>query len=210
MSFLEPALQLIYHRISRNVWALDSIRHIVMNRMVAEKRIIAHELAVQEGERFLDVGCGTGTFVSCFPDSTYVGIDIAQIYVQHAHKKYDCKACVMDGRALGLPNGHFDKVLVAYVSHHLDDGEVKAVLREIRRVLKPKGRLLIVEALASTPATGLLGRFVRYTDQGGLFRSSTDHVRLFGAYFDIEERYYYRAGLWDCEAFVLSPRPDAL
>ena len=86
--------------------------------------------------RVLDVGCGDGRFLP----SKGVGIDIDQARLRLAQHRSRMLA-VADARRLPFADGTFD---TAYANRMLNDtGATDDVLREVRRVLRPGGRLIV-------------------------------------------------------------------
>jgi SAM-dependent methyltransferase len=88
--------------------------------------------------RTLDVGCGIGDFLQFLPGA--VGVDI------NAHTVAYCKARGLDARmmepdVLPFEDAGFDSALLDNVLEHI--AEPLALLRELRRVLRPDGRLLV-------------------------------------------------------------------
>lgn len=113
------------------------------------------ELAdIQSGEHVLDIGCRTGA-LTCLaarvagPGSSVKGIDAAPDMVRTAREKGACIGArprfdLASAEALPFPDAEFDVVLSSLALDHLPDPTMKTVLEEIRRVLKPKGRLIVV------------------------------------------------------------------
>jgi 2-polyprenyl-3-methyl-5-hydroxy-6-metoxy-1,4-benzoquinol methylase len=105
------------------------------------------------GERVLDVGCGEGRFAAelARAGATVVGIDIAEEPLRRARELHpELDVGLVD--PLGgwqLADASFDVVWAGEVIEHVAD--TAAWLSEIRRVLRPGGRLLL-----STPAHGRL------------------------------------------------------
>jgi ubiquinone/menaquinone biosynthesis C-methylase UbiE len=116
------------------------------------------ELAdIQPGARILEVGCGTGTVAlaakrKAGPGSQVVGIDIAPDMVQQARQKaakagLDVRFEVGRIESIPFPDAQFDLVLSSLMLHHIHgDAARQQGMREIFRVLKPGGRLFIVDA----------------------------------------------------------------
>ncbi len=181
-----------------------------------EKRVIARELTPQaeaikrEGRRprLLDLGCGTGELALVFLKAgyTYTGIDIAHERIAFARKTYR-KATfhVMDASALQYPDGHFDQILVTGVLHHLSDSEVRDIVREMRRVLRPGGRALVMEDIALRGSLNLLGALVHLADAGAYIRRPKQYEPLLEPDLTIEATYPVRCGVCDYQAFVLEP-----
>lgn len=114
------------------------------------RRRISTELALRAGESVLDVGCGPGHQIAELSgavgsDGFVVGIDPADSAIAIASRR--CKelpnVSVKLGDASGLPfaDQSFDAVMSSQVFEYLDD--VEGGLREIYRVIRPGGRVLI-------------------------------------------------------------------
>jgi len=122
---------------------------------------LCETLAALEAGRVLDVAAGVGQFTRALVDclgafEEIVGVDISPQAVERANASLDERGVsfeVADAAALPYPDGRFDTVVLANSLHHLKDLEV--VASEIRRVLTPGGRWILLEMHddASTPAS---------------------------------------------------------
>jgi ubiquinone/menaquinone biosynthesis C-methylase UbiE len=105
--------------------------------------------------RFLDVGCGTGRFLDSFkqvwPRLPTLGIDLSEAYVEEARRylRHWCwiKLIVANGEAIPLADQTQDAVTSMFLFHELPPKVRRVVLREFARVLKPGGRLVLVDSL---------------------------------------------------------------
>src|SRR5438045_2846480 len=94
------------------------------------------------GSKVLDVGANDGTFMQMLKEKRQCdvyGIDLSEEAVKKAKEK-GLNVQLADGEKIPFEDGTFDYVLAMELLSHLHDPE--AVLREIKRVLKPKGILL--------------------------------------------------------------------
>ena len=117
-------------------------------------RNLAAAAGIQPGDRVLDVGCGTGYFVRMLselvgPRGSVVGVDAAPEMVGYASSRSRPAANVTfevgGAGALSFPDSSFDVVVSSLTMHHVAAAEQLPAVREMRRVLKPGGRLLIAE-----------------------------------------------------------------
>jgi ubiquinone/menaquinone biosynthesis C-methylase UbiE len=105
--------------------------------------------------RLLDVGCGTGRGLDClkqvWPRLPSLGVDMSEAYVVEA-KRHLRRWCWIDlivanAEALPLENESQDAVTVNFVFHELPPKVRRIVFRELVRVLKRGGRLVVLDSL---------------------------------------------------------------
>lgn len=108
---------------------------------------------------FLDIGCGSGQYLKAVATHgvpRIAGVDESPDRLEEARRACS-KAELYVARAdeLPFPDQSFDVVLAAQVLHEIylfgQPGEMAQVLREIRRVLKPGGRLIALDHLDPGP-----------------------------------------------------------
>ncbi len=123
------------------------------------------------GESVLDVGCGTGTLAIAAqgqvgPDGDVHGIDAAPEMIAVARRKAAKAGVGLDLRVgliedIPFPDDQFDVVMSSLMIHHLPGDDLKRKgFAEIYRVLKPGGRLLVVDF--EPPTDGLLKPLVSH------------------------------------------------
>lgn len=110
---------------------------------------------VVAGERVLDVGCGTGTLALAAKrrvgsGGSVLGVDASAEMIARAATKSERSALpvtfeVATAQSLPFADATFDVVLCTLALHHLPEDARGAALAEMRRVLKPTGRAMIVE-----------------------------------------------------------------
>jgi demethylmenaquinone methyltransferase/2-methoxy-6-polyprenyl-1,4-benzoquinol methylase len=114
---------------------------------------------VRPGDRVLDACCGTGdlALASARTGARVTGVDFSERMLERARRKAPEVEWVQ-GDALALPfsDGSFDAATVGFGVRNLDD--LEAGFAELRRVLRPAGRLGILEI---TRPSGLLAPFYR-------------------------------------------------
>jgi SAM-dependent methyltransferase len=129
----------------------------VMTRLLgarpAHRRLVA-AADLAPGQTVLEIGCGTGnlllTAAAVAPGATLVGLDPDPAALERARAKVArtrVSVRLEQGFAdeLPHPDGSVDRVLSAFMFHHLPRGEKAAMLREVHRVLAPGGRLLLLD-----------------------------------------------------------------
>src|ERR1700761_7830641 len=130
-----------------------------------ELRLAHLRAGVHAGDRALDLGCGDGRFTGELARAGAVatGVDIADAALKRAraaHPDLDFRLAPFDG-PLPFDDGSFDVVWTSEVIEHVAD--TARWLSEVRRVLVPRGRLLL-----TTPAHGrlrlLAGGIERYSE----------------------------------------------
>lgn len=87
----------------------------------------------------LDFGCGSKPYEALFEKAeTYTGVDIESSGHEHSESRIDV---FYDGQHLPFPDNHFDSVVCFDVLEHVFN--VDEVLKEIARVLRPGGKILL-------------------------------------------------------------------
>lgn len=119
---------------------------------------------------YLDVACGTGRFMASVLDNFSqlrgIGVDLSPHYLAEAHRRLGNAAALSLVQALAedLPfaDGSIDVVSCVYLLHEIPNDIRLRAAREFARVLRPGGRLVLVDSLqfGDRPAwDGLLAGF---------------------------------------------------
>jgi ubiquinone/menaquinone biosynthesis C-methylase UbiE len=103
----------------------------------------------------LDVGCGTGRFLDfvkqAWPRLPVIGLDLSEAYVREAKRHLTrwsrTNLIVGNAESIPLPDESQDAVTSIFMFHELPPKVRRKVLREFARVLKPGGRLILVDSL---------------------------------------------------------------
>jgi ubiquinone/menaquinone biosynthesis C-methylase UbiE len=103
----------------------------------------------------LDIGCGTGRFLGfvkqTWPRIRAIGLDMSEAYVRHAKRHFGrsfrTSFAVANAEAVPVPDNSQDAVSSIFLFHELPPKVRRKVLAECARVLKPGGRLVIVDSL---------------------------------------------------------------
>ena len=139
----------------------DAMNRVMTMGLDQRWRRLTAELAVREGDRVLDACCGTGDLALAdlkAGAASVVGVDFSPRMLERARRKSDAVEW-LEGDMLALPfdDASFDAVTVGFGVRNVED--LEAGLRELRRVLKPGGRLGVLEI---TRPRGFLRPFFRF------------------------------------------------
>lgn len=123
------------------------------------------------GKVFLDYACGNGKYaIQAARDGAAlaIGLDISDVSIGNARRSAaaagvdaTCKFVQGDCEATELPDASVDVILCCGMLHHLD---LERAYPELKRILRPGGRILGVEALGHNPLIQL-------------YRNMTPHLR---------------------------------
>jgi ubiquinone/menaquinone biosynthesis C-methylase UbiE len=138
----------------------------------ASHRRLIDQAAISPGHRILEIGCGTGNSAILVkllnPGAEIVGIDPDPKALARARRKTQRAGVTVQfdlgySEELPYPDASFDKVLSAFMFHHLQPAAKSLALRQVRRVLKPGGSLHLVDFAEGKHPSGRL--------LAGLFRT---------------------------------------
>jgi ubiquinone/menaquinone biosynthesis C-methylase UbiE len=119
----------------------------------------------KKGMKVLDIGCGTGAQLAIYQkeDCEVFGIDLSEPMLRVARENLGNESVLTNGDAskIPYPEHTFDLVLSSLFLHQLGAELRSAGLREAIRVLKPEGRILLIDFHSGANNT-LLGRLTRF------------------------------------------------
>ncbi len=184
----------------------------------AFEEAIAHSyflLGDLKGKKLLELGCGSGMqalyFAENGADVTVIDLSpesvraVEKLAAKHdASQKLALRARLMNAESLEFPPAAFDAVYINSVMMHVDQ---QKVLRECARVLKPSGKLAIVEPLQYAPFVQLYRLFSSYKKMNPhyatlrMFREGKKHF----SGFTHKEFYLFSSALLPLLYFRSSP-----
>lgn len=122
-------------------------------------------LALQPGERLLDVPCGSGLVAKKLDHSIeYLGLDPAQAFVAHCRAQ-NIPAIQAQMRCSELPSESFDVIGSLTGVHH--ESNRAQLYQEWFRLLKPGGRIVIMDVSEGSPVGLFLNGFVDKWNSAG-------------------------------------------
>jgi phosphatidylethanolamine/phosphatidyl-N-methylethanolamine N-methyltransferase len=156
----------------------------------AGRREAMRQLALEPGDRVLEIGIGTGLTAPLYPsDCEVIGIDVSEPMLCKANRNIAAgpertiRLFRMDATRLAFPDESFDVVYAAYVITVVPDPVM--VLREMRRVCRVGGHVVLLNHfLSSDPFFSKVERMVSPFMARLGFRSDLDarvllaHARL--------------------------------
>ena len=104
-------------------------------------------VAERVGGTVVDIGCGTGNILHFLKCERYIGVEPSRGMRMKFREKHGFEP--LDGHFLKvpLPDGTADAVISTYAFHHVPDEEKGVALREMLRVLKPEGKIVIGDVM---------------------------------------------------------------
>ena len=163
--------------------AFDVFTHGKLDR--ESEYVVIRSMAGRPSGPVVDLGCGSGLFlrrlVKDFPDSNVIGVDVSRPMIEEAMAQVREHGVAADFvRALTPPLPFLDHTLGAIVATGLVHfvADLDPLMREVARVLTPRGHFVATSWSASAPVRRLqktAGMFPRSED---LLRKAADRAGL--------------------------------
>ena len=158
-------IQSMFNRIPKRYDFLNRLLSLGLDSLWRKDAVKA--TLVKQPDSILDVATGTADLAISLkrarPSAEVIGVDFAEGMLEVGRQKVvkaklELPLLQGDGLALDYPDSSFDAITIAYGIRNFAD--VNAGLQEFFRVLKPGGRLVVLEF--PPPPTNLLGKMIRF------------------------------------------------
>jgi ubiquinone/menaquinone biosynthesis C-methylase UbiE len=134
--------------------------------------------------KLLDVACGTGRVLhqlaAAHPELRYHGVDLSPFYVKAARARLadvaEVSLAVENAEHLPYVDGHFDVVTSVYLFHELPRNARRNVVREMFRVLRPGGLVVLEDSAQMSDSPQIAGVLDGFPEQY--------HEPFYGEYLD--------------------------
>lgn len=155
----------VFHSVASKYDVMNDVMSLGIHRLW--KRFTIDQAAVRKGMRILDLAGGTGDLALRFTrlvgdDGEVVLADINEAMLREGRSRLIDKGVVgniryaqVNAEYLPFPDNYFDVITIAFGLRNVTDKD--AALRSMHRVLKPGGKLLVLEF--SKPISKTFGKF---------------------------------------------------
>ncbi len=142
----------------------------------------------EEGQRWLDIGCGTAELLKFLDNSIhYVGFDASETYIQSAKESYKCRDAVFYTELITenslLEFDKFERMSATGLLHHLEDNEVFHLFKSIKPALAKGGRFVSIDP-CFIAGQSVLSKALVERDRGQNVRQLEEYAVLAQKVFD--------------------------
>ena len=198
INFINKIVDLIFSNSS----IFDKFRNFVHDDYKNEKRVISENFS--KDKKTLDFGCGIGQFSALFDSQGYYGVDTDIKYINFCRKNQNGNfSLIKTSPPYNFNNGYFDQMLLSAVIHHIDDKKLIEISRELKRILKQNGKLMVIDHFTKENQRRPLCRFLIRLDRGRYFRNPEEALKLFSKYFKLEKTITFSNGPYKDYVLVL-------
>ena len=131
------------------------MKRITLGREEALRTMTVNQAQIKQGDFVLEVGCATGTLTlaakrQAGPTGNVFGIDIIPGMIERSKQKAaqaNLEVTFQLGSIENIPflENHFDVVMCSFMIFHMSEKVRNKGIEEIYRVLKPQGKLLVLD-----------------------------------------------------------------
>jgi len=181
---MDPIAYEVVHKVEESHWFFVARRRIL-------SRLLDEVMTGSDDAKTLDVGCGTGATMRLLERYGEVtGVDISPKAVEYCREQGRKRLCLASGESLPFVEGSFELVTALDLLEHLE--HEAAGLREMWRVLKSDGRLVVI-----VPAFMFLwSEFDRFSGHYRRYSGSELKQRVEEAGFEVARLSYFNTLLF--------------
>ncbi|MGG1576143.1 class I SAM-dependent methyltransferase, partial [Fictibacillus sp. NRS-1165] len=153
------------------------VRPKLITKIYIEKNIQRH--FDFSNKTVLDFGSGTGANCTLFSPDHYFGLDPDHGRIDFAKRMYSpYRFQAFSGNKLPAKDSSFDVILIIAVLHHISPEAIRDYVTEFKRILKPDGRIIIIEPcfFKKSPVSNW---FMQWYDAGNYIRREEDYLNYF-------------------------------
>lgn len=200
-SFIYNIIDLIFS----NSQVFDRFRSLIHNNFKDEKKVISKYF--DKDKLTLDFGCGAGQFSILFNPGMYYGVDTDIKYIKFCKKKYKGKFLVINNLPpYNFKSKFFEQILISSVIHHTDNKTLIKILKELKRILKKSGKLMITDHFVKEKQRNIFCKLLIYLDRGKYFRNPEKVIELFSKDFKVKKLKLFKNDMYKDYMLILSKR----
>jgi SAM-dependent methyltransferase len=185
--------QKIMDLIFNNSRIFDKIRSRIHDDYKDEKKIISENF--KKEKITLDFGCGIGQFSKLFNSKNYHGCDTDEVYINFCKNNHKGNFhTIKENPPYNFKSKYFDQILISAVIHHIDDKHLIEISKELRRILKDNGELIIIDHFTRKYQRNIFCKFLINLDRGDCFRNPKKLMKIFSNEFKVKKLETFRNG----------------
>lgn len=150
-------------------WARILLTALLEDDLRALRAVVRQRL--DGTRRTLEVGCGPGILADLFAGGDYVGVDEDPRAIDAARRARPGTFLCERPSRMELPDRRFDQALACDVLGAEAEPTARAVIAEVRRVLAPEGRFVVIERAAAAARVEKMARDAGRLESRAFFRS---------------------------------------
>lgn len=131
-----------------------------------------------DGKTILDFGCGTGCNSFMFNPTNYIGFDIDYKRINYArHVYHNYTFITKNNGIIPISDKSIDIIFIYGVLHHLSDFQSHSTIKELKRMLRNNGSLIVIEPYCSK-TTIVKNLILNIFDEGKYIRSKSGYENI--------------------------------
>jgi ubiquinone/menaquinone biosynthesis C-methylase UbiE len=170
----------LYHWLVRPKWFFNTcIENIVSSNFNFDNKTV------------LDFGCGVGSSCFMLNSLNYLGIDCDSKRIAFAKRLHpDYNFDILQDNKIPVDNNSVDYILIISVLHHIPSESLKDYVKELYRVIKENGKIIIIEP-CFFERSFFSNHFMSFFDKGNYIRNEYEYLSIFNNYFqtDVFKKY---------------------